>query len=347
VYIKTAEERAKGLQISVRPIILRVKHVNDDGSLLLEGSNGNTTTRHATNCSPCHLPDVDPEQDLSQLTVGGDLPCSVCGSPDDEANMLVCEGCALGWHMYCLEPPLAAVPDGVWVCPICESLGVTADTVVARQLRAAEIEQQQQGHADQPRKLFPTATQRRRNERYVQLHGRLIYKQRPVEGEPLPQVGRLAFDGGQFSVRYADGDSEELSIAAIAKRQHWLLPEGAAVPPELQLPEFEAPPWSAVTAAVAGLALSAEPWRGHEPGSRAYEYALQSDVMALLRQLDLGASRVLVEYAPRSLTPQRVFTANGYDLVLGGLESPIRTPADVIMCASPSFADLPLACMFH
>jgi hypothetical protein len=50
VYVKTAEERAKGLQINVRPIILRVKRVNADGSLLLEGSNGNTTTRNAANC---------------------------------------------------------------------------------------------------------------------------------------------------------------------------------------------------------------------------------------------------------------------------------------------------------
>jgi hypothetical protein len=345
VYIKTSEERAKGLQINVRPIILRVKRVNEDGSLLLEGSNGNTTTRNAINCSPCHLPDVDPEQDLSQITVGGDLPCSVCRSPDDEAAMLICEGCALGWHIYCLSPPLAAVPDGVWVCPICQDTGVTPEAVAARQLRALDIEQQQQQYAGQRRRLFPSATQRRRNEKYLQLHGRLIYRQRPVAGEVPPEVGRLLFTGSEFTVCYESGDTEELSNAAIAKRQHWLLPSGAAVPTVLQRPEFDTPSWAAVTAAAAELCKSSEqqPYVSIDgPGSSSYERTLQADVMALLRQLDLRSSRLLLELNPTSLTARRVFGAFGYDLQsAGGPDDPLRT-SDVIICTSPGETGLGL-----
>lgn len=348
VYVKTAEERAKGLQLNVRPIILRVKRVNDDGSLLLEGSNGNTTTRNAMNCSPCHLPNVDAEQDLSQLTVDGDLPCSICGSPDDEAVMLVCEGCALGWHIYCLNPPLAAVPDGVWVCHVCQDSGVTPEVVLARQQRAQGIEQQQQQHADQRRRLFPSATQRRRNERYVQLHGRLIYQQRPVDDEPDPVVGRLLFTGSEFTVRYADGSSEVLSNSAVAKRQHWLLPEGTAVPPSLQHPDFDAPSWAAITAATADLSITAEeqhtgfPKLGDQPGSCAYERTLQADVMALLRQLNLRSSRTVFELNPTSATAERVFAAFGYDLSpAGDLSNPLFT-ADAIICTSPSGGSLEL-----
>lgn len=35
--------------------------------------------------------------------------------------MLVCSSCDSGWHTTCLQPPLAAVPDGDWLCPPCEA----------------------------------------------------------------------------------------------------------------------------------------------------------------------------------------------------------------------------------
>jgi hypothetical protein len=280
---------------------------------------------------------VDPEQDLSQLTVDDDLPCSVCGSPDDEAAMLVCEGCALGWHIYYLSPPLSAVPDGVWVCPICESSGVTPDVVAARQLRALGIEQQLQQQAGQRRRLFPTATQRRRNERYLRLHGRLIYRQRPVAGEPPPMVGRLLFTGSEFTVRCTDGSDEELSNSAVAKRQHWLLPEDAAVPLALQRPEFDNPSWDATTAAAVQLAVRAVvPEPVDPPGSSAYERALQADVMALLRQLDLRSCRLMCELNPSSATARQVFEAYGYDLVpLCSVEDSLRGTSDLVVCTSP------------
>ena len=52
--------------------------------------------------------------------VDDDLSCTVCGRPDDETNLLVCD-CNLGYHIYCLKPALSAVPEGQWACPTCSA----------------------------------------------------------------------------------------------------------------------------------------------------------------------------------------------------------------------------------
>jgi len=65
----------------------------------------------------------------SSLTTSSSTPCSdsedtaceTCGFGDDE-GMLLCELCERGYHMTCLDPPLAEVPGGNWFCPLCENL---------------------------------------------------------------------------------------------------------------------------------------------------------------------------------------------------------------------------------
>lgn len=49
--------------------------------------------------------------------------CEVCGSGADEANMLLCDSCPEGYHIYCLNPQLVAIPEGDWYCHKCEALG--------------------------------------------------------------------------------------------------------------------------------------------------------------------------------------------------------------------------------
>ena len=39
------------------------------------------------------------------------LACDLCGSGEDDASMLLCDGCDKGFHVYCLDPPLASVDD--------------------------------------------------------------------------------------------------------------------------------------------------------------------------------------------------------------------------------------------
>ena len=54
--------------------------------------------------------------------------CAACGTThgpsetreeDDADVMLECDGCLRGWHLGCLTPPLAEVPEAEWVCPMC------------------------------------------------------------------------------------------------------------------------------------------------------------------------------------------------------------------------------------
>ena len=46
----------------------------------------------------------------------GDTGCLVCLRDDDHNNLMLCEGCNDEYHIYCLEPPLAAVPHDDWFC---------------------------------------------------------------------------------------------------------------------------------------------------------------------------------------------------------------------------------------
>ncbi|VDK36666.1 unnamed protein product [Taenia asiatica] len=46
--------------------------------------------------------------------------CEICHSPEDEAYLLLCDGCDKGYHTYCLPNPLSEIPEGDWFCPNCE-----------------------------------------------------------------------------------------------------------------------------------------------------------------------------------------------------------------------------------
>ena len=50
-----------------------------------------------------------------------ELPCGTCGSREQGAVMLLCDwpGCTTACHIFCLNPPLTAVPAGDWYCPDC------------------------------------------------------------------------------------------------------------------------------------------------------------------------------------------------------------------------------------
>lgn len=46
--------------------------------------------------------------------------CAICGTDTNEQVLLLCDGCNVGMHTYCLSPPLDEVPPGEWFCPECE-----------------------------------------------------------------------------------------------------------------------------------------------------------------------------------------------------------------------------------
>ncbi|GIL98109.1 hypothetical protein Vretimale_3570, partial [Volvox reticuliferus] len=49
------------------------------------------------------------------------LVCELCRGGHQEDQILLCDRCDRGFHLFCLSPPLAAVPEGEWLCPQCSS----------------------------------------------------------------------------------------------------------------------------------------------------------------------------------------------------------------------------------
>ncbi|CAN1140195.1 Methyl-CpG-binding domain-containing protein 9 [Linum perenne] len=47
--------------------------------------------------------------------------CKVCGVDKDDDSVLLCDTCDAEYHTYCLNPPLARIPEGNWYCPSCVS----------------------------------------------------------------------------------------------------------------------------------------------------------------------------------------------------------------------------------
>ncbi|VDL96489.1 unnamed protein product [Schistocephalus solidus] len=45
--------------------------------------------------------------------------CWLCGTSENDEQMLFCDDCDRGYHMYCLTPPLAEPPEGSWSCRLC------------------------------------------------------------------------------------------------------------------------------------------------------------------------------------------------------------------------------------
>ncbi|THH02163.1 hypothetical protein EW026_g654 [Hermanssonia centrifuga] len=45
--------------------------------------------------------------------------CEVCQKKDRGEEMLLCDGCDCGFHIFCLDPPLSSIPKGQWFCHIC------------------------------------------------------------------------------------------------------------------------------------------------------------------------------------------------------------------------------------
>ncbi|KAK0134987.1 Zinc finger protein DPF3 [Merluccius polli] len=48
--------------------------------------------------------------------------CSICGTSENDDQLLFCDDCDRGYHMYCLKPPMTQPPEGSWSCHVCLDL---------------------------------------------------------------------------------------------------------------------------------------------------------------------------------------------------------------------------------
>ncbi|XP_041364849.1 zinc finger protein ubi-d4 B-like [Gigantopelta aegis] len=45
--------------------------------------------------------------------------CRFCGTSENDDQLLFCDDCDRGYHMYCLTPKLQEAPEGNWSCHLC------------------------------------------------------------------------------------------------------------------------------------------------------------------------------------------------------------------------------------
>ncbi|RWR89385.1 histone-lysine N-methyltransferase ATXR6 [Cinnamomum micranthum f. kanehirae] len=50
-----------------------------------------------------------------------DACCEECASGEVPEELLLCDKCDRGFHLFCLRPILACVPKGLWFCPSCSN----------------------------------------------------------------------------------------------------------------------------------------------------------------------------------------------------------------------------------
>ncbi|PIN20600.1 Histone-lysine N-methyltransferase [Handroanthus impetiginosus] len=49
----------------------------------------------------------------------GRVACEQCGSGERADELLLCDRCDRGYHMFCVRPIVARIPIGPWFCPAC------------------------------------------------------------------------------------------------------------------------------------------------------------------------------------------------------------------------------------
>ena len=99
----------------------------DSGSEALDGENGRRSKRPKKDGAPTipanHIPAMRPSTPQSrskqQTPRKHGEKCEICTRNEDETNIMVCDSCELGYHRYCIEPPLNTMPAYEWNCSKC------------------------------------------------------------------------------------------------------------------------------------------------------------------------------------------------------------------------------------
>lgn len=100
----------KGEIYAIETVKLLTERTMEDEKFMI--SNGKRR-RIAATCTTC----MDNPRKKCQ-----ECGCKVCAGKQDEHNLLLCDECNYAYHLGCLNPPLATVPDDdYWYCPECKN----------------------------------------------------------------------------------------------------------------------------------------------------------------------------------------------------------------------------------
>jgi hypothetical protein len=69
----------------------------------------------------------------------GDLACEICAHTTDAADMLLCDGCDLGFHTFCTGRARRDIPEGDWFCKDCAPFAPAGQQECAQAMAANSI----------------------------------------------------------------------------------------------------------------------------------------------------------------------------------------------------------------
>ena len=249
VFTRHPKDKVPGgaLGIINRDEILKVVEVRSSGVLLLENQVGARFTKHMETCTPCGLSNVEGTVHPDIVKPAWNFPCSVCGDHRHGSKMLLCDGCNLGFHTYCLPVPLPDVPDDdVWLCPTCVGAGITTAKIEARRERYIPVER------SRPAIELPGRARRAKAQQLAeQWHGAVVRH----ETKYHTRIGRMTFtdvsEAKWFKVYWQDGTTSLHDSRFLARLG--ILPESEA--PDELLPKPDpvvvlsatTPSWSLLT----------------------------------------------------------------------------------------------------
>ena len=119
-YVFVKHKQVTALQPKARTGLYRIQDLQDNGVVILEGTDGTTFIDHVEHIAPCHLPVKYIDAKTADNTAPSeDMPCEVRRQTGREAEMILCDGCDNAWHIGCLNPSLTKVPEDEWFCPNC------------------------------------------------------------------------------------------------------------------------------------------------------------------------------------------------------------------------------------
>ncbi|KAI8808902.1 hypothetical protein BJ742DRAFT_806826 [Cladochytrium replicatum] len=84
----------------------------------IENNSYGTPGEQSTTNSPVR-PGKTSKKKSDEAVVPGQELCEFCNRGDKEDQMLLCDDCGRGFHMFCLTPPMQTLPESDWFCAKC------------------------------------------------------------------------------------------------------------------------------------------------------------------------------------------------------------------------------------
>ncbi|ORZ20066.1 PLU-1-like protein-domain-containing protein [Lobosporangium transversale] len=94
------------------PETRKSKRIKKDPVSCADSQPSSPSNSERTSSEPLSVNRGDDDDDSSDV-------CEICHKECDLDRMLICDGCELGYHTYCLTPPLQNIPKTDWYCAKC------------------------------------------------------------------------------------------------------------------------------------------------------------------------------------------------------------------------------------